>query len=760
MHEIEDRLSAFLAAHCRWLALACILSAALPVYILRNARIDNATEVWLGTRNPARREYQDFLAKYGTEEFVVLAGTAKDPLSEKCLALQSDLAERLRQIPSVETVFTLASAAETLAEFRPDWADLIRQNDLFRNLLLSEDGHTFGLIVYLKKIEGPATRRTAVEGIEAAVAAATDEGTRIHLAGSPLMNVSLDRGSLRNSVRFLPAAVVVSVLILIVTLRGITPVLAVLCAVGVTTLWATAIPVALGKTLNMITVAMPSLLFVLSLSGGIHITSRFLAYRSGASSPTEAIRQALAEVIRPVFLSNVTTALGFGALSVSEMPPVVEFGIFTGIGILLSFFFNMAIVPGILCLRPGDSGIVALTRPHWTAGIGRFVCQRKGRGTALAFGAFAISIALTAQARVESNVLEFFPAHSRIRGDYEFIGSHLTGMYTAEIDVTTDANDASTTLKTIAALGERIAARPEVAKTLHYRTIASAFRNVPIPIFLPSLATRENPLKSMTQRYVHRADGRISFRLSVFVRRMANSEFHVLQDFLERETRAAIPPPATYRITGISPLSKAAEDALIDTQINSFALAGGLILAVIGIFMRSGRAVVAAILPNLLPILSVFAVMTLFDIPFDTATVMIASVALGIAADDTVHFLAHYKEEKLAGFNTLAAVTNTLQKAGPAITYTSIVTAAGFAVLLLADFKPIRYFGLFTGLTMLTAWIGDVFVLPACVAFLRLWDRTDSGHADSDCSSGVTDAMLADQYEKGQTPHGIRKERD
>jgi predicted RND superfamily exporter protein len=205
---------------------------------------------------------------------------------------------------------------------------------------------------------------------------------------------------------------------------------------------------------------------------------------------------------------------------------------------------------------------------------------------------------------------------------------------------------------------------------------------------------------------------------------MANSEFNVLLDYLEHEVRGTIPPPSTFVITGITPLAKAAEDSLIDTQMHSFALAGSLILVVIAVFMRSLRAAIAAILPNLLPIFAVFAVMTLLDIPFDTATVMISSVAIGIAADDTVHFLAHYKEEKRRGLVTLDAVCCSLRKAGPAITYTSIVTSAGFAVLLLAEFIPIRYFGLFTGVTMLTAWVGDVLVLPACVAVLGLWDQT------------------------------------
>ncbi len=720
MYRTDDKLSGFVAVHCRWLAILCLLSVGVPLYWLRHVRIDNETEVWLGERNQARQDYRDFLDKYGSEEFVALAGEVDDPLSEDALAFQKALAERLRQVENVDEVFTLASPAEILDDFRADWADLIRRNTLFRNFLLGADGRTFGMIVYLNEIDGADSRKAVIEGIEEAIAAA--DGPPIHMAGTPLLNVALDRGSTRTSRRFLPVAISISVLILVLTLRGISPVIAVLSAVGVTTLWAMGILVAAGKTLNMITVAMPSLLFMLSLSGGIHITSRYLAHLADGMGPAETARRALTEVMRPVFLSNVTTALGFAALAISEMRPVVEFGIFTGIGILLSFVFNMTIVPGMLCMLHRGPGLARLVRPHWTATVGEVVCRHRGPGLALALLVFFASIVLTAQARVESNVVGFFPADSTLRRDYEFIGDRLTGMYTAEVNVTTSGDRGSATLKILEEMGNRIAARPEVAKVMHYRTIASCFKNVPIPVFLPSLATKKNPLKPLLHAYVHRADEQISLRLSVFIRRTANSEYYRLVDFVEEQANALLPPPATHYVTGIAPLSKAAQQSLIETQIRSFALAGGLIIIIVGVFFRSGRALAAAILPNLLPIFAVFAVMTLLDIPFDTATVMIASIAIGIAADDTVHFLAHYQDERRFSPTAVTAVQRTLQKAGPAITYTSIVTAAGFIILLLADFKPIQYFGLFTAIAMIAAWMGDVFVLPACVAVLKLWE--------------------------------------
>ena len=102
---------------------------------------------------------------------------------------------------------------------------------------------------------------------------------------------------------------------------------------------------------------------------------------------------------------------------------------------------------------------------------------------------------------------------------------------------------------------------------------------------------------------------------------------------------------------------------------------------------------------------------------------MIASVAIGIAADDTIHFLSHYRHEKRAGMETVNAVSATFGKIGRAIVFTSIVTAAGFSILCFAQFRPIVYFGIMTGITMLAALAGDLFVLPACVRIFQLWEK-------------------------------------
>lgn len=722
---MRDRVTHVLVRHCRWLTIVCLCSVALPAYWLRDARVDNSIEVWIGARSEEYRTYRRFLDKYGNEEFIVVAAEAEDPLSEAALGLQEELAERLRQIDGVDGVLDVSKAASLFARRAEDWKDLLHNNVLFRNLLLGEDGRTFGLIVWLSRMASPAQRKLVVETIESAVAETTLGRQTVHLAGTPLLNVALDRGSQNASRRFLPVALVVSVVILVAMLRRVSGVVAVICAVGVSTVWTIGLMVLAGKTFNMVTVTLPSLLVVLSLSGGIHITARFQSLLAGAGERKTALEAALGETLPPVLLSNVTTATGFGSLMISDMRPVVDFGQFAAVGMLASFAFNAMVVPGVLSWLHAERITVSPMRPHWTIAIGRGVVARRVGVLAGALAVAAVSVLLMKQIRVESNVLKFFPEDSPVSQDYRFVADRLTGLYTIELDASAESSQGSTLLKEIERLGTQLLARPEVAQVIHYRNIATCLDAVPRPAFASTAPDSENPLRPMQRRYLHTEDGQLSSRLSILVRAMASTDFYTLTDFADTQAGQIIRPPATYTLTGVVPLLNAAQRSLVTTQVRSFAIAASVVLVLIGLFLWSIRAVAAALLPNLLPIFCLFTAMVLLGIPLDAATVMIAGVAIGIAADDTIHFLSCFRRERQSGADSAGAIARTFEKAGAAITFTSVVAAAGFVILLLAEFKPIQYFGLLAGLTMITAWIGDVFVLPACVTTVRLWDREE-----------------------------------
>lgn len=719
-----DRLTEIFADRSRWIALICLCGTALPVYWLRHARIDNSIEVWTGTRSDAHRTYQQFLEKYGNEEYVVIAGQAQDPLSQDTLALQGRLAARLRQIEQVDGVLDITQAADAFEKYRPDdWKDLLHSNGFFRNLLLGHDGRTFGVIAWLRKIDDPPERKVVVEQIESAVAQVAASTMPMHLAGTPLLNVALDRGSREASRRILPAALAVSLLILAVVLRRIAGVVAVMCAVGVTTLWTTGLMVLAGRTFNMVTVTLPSLLTVLSLSAGIHIVLRIQSLVADAGDHRAAVRRTIREVLPAIFLSNVTTAVGFGSLLVSDMQPVADFGLFAAIGMLLSFLFNATIVPGVLSwLRAGS--LVVFARPtHWTAPLGRAVASRRIWFLASAIVVLVVSLLLMTGLRVESNVLKFFPADSRISRDYRFVAERLTGLYTIELDAVADWQSGSGLLKQIELLGTDLLTRPEVAQVIHYKSIATSLDAIRQSALVTMAGASENPLRLLSRKYRHTDGGRISLRMSILVRAMSGTDFYALMDFASRQAAERLSSPASYTLTGVVPLLNSAQNSLITTQVRSFAAAAVTVLVLIGVFFLSVRVFLAASLPNLLPTAVLFAAMAILGIPLDAATVMIAGVAIGIAVDDTFHFFSCYRDARLSGQDSPTAIHSTFCVTGRAILFTSLVATAGFAILLLAEFKPIQYFGLLAGVTMIAASAADFLVLPACVAFVSLWDR-------------------------------------
>jgi predicted RND superfamily exporter protein len=173
----------------------------------------------------------------------------------------------------------------------------------------------------------------------------------------------------------------------------------------------------------------------------------------------------------------------------------------------------------------------------------------------------------------------------------------------------------------------------------------------------------------------------------------------------------------------VVPLLNAAQRSLITTQVRSFATAAITVLALIGLFFWSWKVFLAAALPNLLPTAIFFAAMAVLHIPLDAATVMIAGVAIGIAVDDTFHFFSCYRAARQSGQDNPTAIYNSYRIMGRGILFASLVATAGFAILLLAQFRPIQYFGLLAGVTMLTASAADFLVLPACVASVNLWNQ-------------------------------------
>jgi predicted RND superfamily exporter protein len=434
------------------------------------------------------------------------------------------------------------------------------------------------------------------------------------------------------------------------------------------------IATACGMTMNMIATVLPVLLWVLTLAGGIHLVYHFRKeYCDGTSTP-QALHRAIDAVLVPYGVANFTTATGFLSLLFSNMEPVRNLGLWSAVGLVICYVSNIILLPVLLRLGLHLPFAAKMTSPPPLPirTIRKVIHRHRWWIGTAGIVALLVPLLLVPRLRTESNVLSFFKDDARINQDYSFITQHLTGLSTIELDFRGPRPELSAYL---VQFGQRI-------KELHGID--------PVAFPVPE-----------------------GIRMSIFAEEMDSMAFNNLVEQL-RDILAQLPAhQLDIRLTGSIVLLNSIQEELVRTQLRSFAMALAIIVVVLAITFRSLVMVVIGSIVNLFPVLILAGIAAATGIPLNVATIMIASIAIGIAVDDTVFFLVRLRKEIVLGQEGTEAIDRTLSHMFGPISSTTLVVTVGFLVLGLAEFKPVAYFGLLGGLTMVLAWIGDVVLLPA-----------------------------------------------
>ena len=499
-------------------------------------------------------------------------------------------------------------------------------------------------------------------------------------------------------------------------------------SVGCGLIWTLALLVVSGRSLDMVTVALPPVVWVVGLATSIHLLARCQSRLRHGDGASEAIPDTLTTLGRPCLMSAVTTAIGFGALSVSSMPPVREMGVFAAVGVLCCLVSNFLLFP--------------LLGRWWGRGAGRWrprsaVASRMAllgewvleHSTAILVAAAALSLVALAgvlELRADSNVIEFFDEETEIGRTYERILPSLTGPYSMEVLLDGGIDSRSLeSLRTLDALARRIEAEPGVARVL---TVADFVKKASVPVEdsdapweLPGTDAElaeawERVDEHLGEEVRPLLGNRGSMRLSVIARPMGSGEHRALVGRLESMLDDPALAARRPRLTGVVKLLVELQDELVSSQVKSFTLAFLIIVPVIAIFFRSLVYAALSLPPNLVPVLLTLGFMGATGIPLNPATVMIAAIAFGIVVDDSIHFLSHYQQSRRSGTSAHAAVIDTLAAVGRPLWITSIVAASGFSVLCFSSFVPLFDFGLLSAGTMLAALAGNLLLLPALLA--------------------------------------------
>ncbi|MDA3903228.1 MAG: MMPL family transporter [Desulfuromusa sp.] len=515
----------------------------------------------------------------------------------------------------------------------------------------------------------------------------------------------------------------------------------------------------IGWKVTVVSSNFTSLLLIITLSLCVHLIVRYNELYDempGADQATMVKEMVRGKAI-PSIYTALTTIVAFASLLTSDIRPVIDFGWMMAIGISFALVISFAIFPAGLMLykkpvkfspRFDITGIITRTCAHWV--------EHHGKLTLTIFAVLAvISVVGISKLTVENRFIDYFKPTTEIYQGMELIDQKLGG--TTPLDVIIDADpdflanqaQAATTVEddpfaddffneeeavaglsgssywynnyqiaTLNKIHNYLDELPETGKVLSMATTMTLMQqlNDDLPLDNISLAVIHKKLpevinESLFRPYMSEDGNQVRFSL-----RVIDSNPNLRRDSLLKKIRHDLTEnlkikPEQIHLTGMFVLYNNVLQSLFSSQIKTIGMVFLVIMAMFIIQFRSLRLAIISIIPNLISAGMVLGLMGLLNIPLDIMTITIAAITIGIAVDDTIHYVHRFNDEILIDGDYLAAMKRCHDSVGRAMYYTSITIIIGFSILTLSNFIPTIYFGLFTGLAMLIAMFANLTLL-------------------------------------------------
>jgi uncharacterized protein len=749
-----------------------VIALCLPLLIWGAAgsmtRVQNAPAFWLPENFPEREAFEDFSNRFGVLDNVVVSwegSTVDDPrLAKFAEILLSDLAEP-EGIPLRELFPEVLTGYHAVRQLQREPLRLSRQDAIRRltGILVGPDGQSSGALVAISPLAGQDRERAIALLRQAATRATGLPDGQIYMAGSIIDGAVVDRESVRvMTVYGLPAAVI-SLLVCWWCLRSLVQTLAVIAVATIGQVLVLAIVWYAGLTMNAVLAVMAPLVFVVTVSGGVHL-SNYFSEQFPVAGPKRAVVAALQAGWLPCTIAAVTTAIGTASLTVSQITPVRQFGIIATIGILATLALLFLIVPGAMefrvlrweayskrVLKPKENQTEvsspsfgpppaflkswrALSRVHellssfadriW--GIwGQFVLRHWPALLAVCFFASAIGALGLPRLRTSVNVRNLLVPESPVLADYRWLEEKIGPLVPIELVLHFDRNcplDILERVELVRAIEEAVREVPEVGGV----SSAAAFLP-PIPQGAGTRGTiRRTVLRNRLEArlpdlarahwFYEDEQGqwwRISGRLPAFSQLDYSVHLQHIEERVEAELAKTGRAGVHVIYTGLTTLVEKSQKALLHGMFLSFLSAFAVVALVLVVVLGGFSAAAVAMLPNIFPSLVIFGFLGLRDIRIDIGSVMTASIALGIAVDGTVHYLTWYKRELQAGASNAQAVCRAFQHCAWAMVEATFICICGFLLFVFSSFLPMRRFAIVMSQLLIAALAGDLVLLPA-----------------------------------------------
>lgn len=760
MERQTDRLERLLTPRNAWITLAVLAACTLVFGVaLRNVQVDYDFEKFFPRNDPELERYMAFRERFGHDNDFLMFGIRREAgvFDRKLLTRVDSLVADLQRLPLVKKVISPTRLSEPiitpLGAFRSPYlrywdASLIPLDSAriwnaphIREFFFAEDAKAMLVVLNAK----PGLSKLESDALLADVRGAMAENgfSDVPIAGRIVGQHQYIRTMVQEMLFFLTSSILLLALFLWIGFRSLYGVVVPIAVVGLAILWQVGIMTAMGHPIGILTMLLPTILFVVGMSDVVHILECCMEEVRNGVPKRRAIAVTYREVGLPTFLTAITAAIGFATLGTASIPPLQEFGLFTAAGVLLAFCLAFTMLPALLVLiHPGKLLSIKRKGSPWDHQLPKLFrwSLRNRRQVLLAFGVITVLGMLGAsRIKVNNYLLEDLPANDPMKAGFLWFEEHFGGVRPFEMEV--NVVDPSGSVWDLGVLRE-------IERVQTYLDTGYAVDGLVSPVTvikalnkashggdrsfyrLPEDQAACDRLAGLSRlagkgllNMVVSADGRTA-RISGrtvdeggYVHKHKNAA-------LERFITAQVDPRvAQFHQTGMAFLIDRNNETLSLQMMRGMGLAVLLTALIMRWFFRDWRMVLVALIPNLVPLVFTAGVMGWWGIDLNVGTAIIFSISFGIAEDDTIHMLAAFRQHLRQGRSTLYALKRTYLRTGKAITVTSLMLISGFVTLIFSDFASVHHMGVLITLTLAFAFVAELLLLPALVLVLVRGDR-------------------------------------
>lgn len=742
------------------------LGTALMVSQWNKMRFSYTEANLLPDQHHVNLDYNTFLDIFGEEGNIIVLGVKDSTLlTAQNFNAWNSFSKSIKKNENIEAVITLQDLKKLIKDqkkqqfnFEPIVNDSIRSNDeleqlqsslfadfpFYDEVLYNKDSKAIRTIIYLKKsIVNTSARKEFIMGVLIPKIKAFEAATNMNVraSGMPYVRTLNSQNIIDEIEIFILAAILITSLIFYLFFRSYRATFISMFVVVIGVMWTFGILGLLEYEITVLTALIPPLIIVIGIPNCIFLINKYQHEVNKHGNKAKSLQRVITKVGNATLMTNTTTASGFATFVITQSKLLTEFGTVASLSIMAIFVLCLLIIPIIYSFMPmpKEKHLEHLNR-QWINRLGDWI-EKTVKHKSITIYSFSLILLITSiigiyQIETTGSLLEDMPKSAEFFKDIEFYEKEFNGVMPLEILVNTKRKKGvlkRSTLKRMNELELLIEDIPELSKPISivglvkyakqayyngnpkYYQLPTAQENT----FILSYAKNTTNDVSLLKNYVD-STGQYA-RITTF---MKNAEIEKMERIEEqlKEKIAKIFPEEQYEVTltGKAYLFQKGTRFLIRNLILSLALAIVLISLFMAYMFRSFRMIIISLIPNLLPLLITAGMMGYLGVPIKPSTILVFSIAFGISVDDTIHFLAKYRQELIANhWRIKKSIFAALRETGISMFYTSIVLFFGFSVFITSNFGGTVALGALISGTLLLAMMANLLLLPVLLLSLE-----------------------------------------